>query len=63
MRKITVYRDRAGEWRWRLQERNGRIVADSGEGYTRKAGAKRAAERMQVLVWPCNLAVEDGAHK
>lgn len=59
MRKITVYCDRAGEWRWRLLERNGRITATSGEGYTRKHGAKRAAESMQVLVWPCRLVVQD----
>lgn len=34
--KFQVYRDKAGEWRWRLRAKNGRIVADSGEGYKRK---------------------------
>jgi uncharacterized protein len=28
-----VYKDLAGEWRWRLKAVNGRIIADSGEGY------------------------------
>jgi uncharacterized protein len=28
-----VYQDRSQEWRWRLKAENGRIVADSGEGY------------------------------
>jgi len=27
------YQDAKGEWRWRLKASNGRIVADSGEGY------------------------------
>lgn len=41
--KFHIYRDARGEWRWRLKARNGRIVADSGEGYVRKAGAINAA--------------------
>ena len=28
------YKDNKGEWRWRLKASNGRIIADSGEGYT-----------------------------
>ena len=27
------YKDSTGEWRWRLKATNGRIIADSGEGY------------------------------
>jgi len=27
------YKDTKGEWRWRLKASNGRIIADSGEGY------------------------------
>jgi uncharacterized protein YegP (UPF0339 family) len=27
------YLDEKGEWRWRLKASNGRILADSGEGY------------------------------
>ena len=27
------YKDSKGEWRWRLKASNGRIIADSGEGY------------------------------
>lgn len=29
-------------WRWRLVGKNGKILADSGEAYTRKADVKRA---------------------
>lgn len=32
---IEVYKDAAGYWRWRARDTNGRIVADSGEGYER----------------------------
>lgn len=38
-----VYRDDAGQWRWRLQAANGKILA-SGEGHTREADAQRALE-------------------
>lgn len=27
------YRDAAGQWRWQLKAANGRIIANSGEGY------------------------------
>lgn len=42
---VVIYTDRAGEFRWRGEARNGRILADSGEGYTRKAAAVKAAIR------------------
>lgn len=34
--KIVMYRDTAGEWRWRAVAANGNILADSGEGYKRR---------------------------
>ena len=34
--KFVLYRDQAKEFRWRLVAGNGRIVADSGEGYKNK---------------------------
>jgi uncharacterized protein YegP (UPF0339 family) len=42
---VEVYPDGGGLWRWRRKAGNGRIVADGGEGYTRKDGALRAARR------------------
>lgn len=27
------FKDDTGEWRWHLKAANGRIIADSGEGY------------------------------
>ena len=43
--KYIVYEDSSGKFRWRLMSRNGRIVADSGEGYERRSGAEKAAKR------------------
>ncbi|MBA2689406.1 MAG: DUF1508 domain-containing protein [Burkholderiales bacterium] len=34
--KFIVYKDAADEWRWRLQEANGRVTAASGAGYRDK---------------------------
>ena len=33
---VTVYRDKAKEWRWKAQAANGRIIAVSSEGYRRR---------------------------
>lgn len=47
--KIEVYPAKDG-WRFRVVAHNGNIVADSGEAYTRKASALRAARRLPVIV-------------
>lgn len=39
---FEVYRDAAGDYRWRLRASNGRIVADSAEGYASRANVRRA---------------------
>lgn len=35
--KFELYKDRHGEWRWRLRARNGKAIAESGEGYKQRA--------------------------
>ena len=37
--KFNLYCDNANEWRWNLKAANGKIIADSGEGYKNKADA------------------------
>jgi Domain of unknown function (DUF1508) len=37
--RLEVYGDEAGEWRWRLKAGNGRTVAASEEGFTRRGYA------------------------
>ena len=34
--RFELYRDAAGEWRWRLRVTNGNVIADSGGGYARR---------------------------
>ena len=34
--RFELYRDVKGEWRWRLRARNGEVIAESGEGYSRR---------------------------
>jgi uncharacterized protein YegP (UPF0339 family) len=43
--KMATYKDKAGEYRWRA-ERSGRIVADSGEGYSRRDSALKAGKHL-----------------
>jgi uncharacterized protein YegP (UPF0339 family) len=45
-----IYSDAAGMCRWRLVSDNGRIVADSGEGYASRSNARRAAENVRSKV-------------
>ena len=44
---FELYEDKAGAYRWRLRHANGNIIADSGEGYAAKSGAKDAIERVR----------------
>ena len=34
---FLIYKDTAGEFRWRYQAANAKIIADSGEGYKKLA--------------------------
>ena len=49
--KIEVYKDKKGEWRWRVRARNGRVLADSGEGYKRKRQCVHAIIAMAGIMW------------
>lgn len=40
--KFKIYQDQAGLFRWRLVARNGRIRADSGEGYSTLSNCRKA---------------------
>jgi uncharacterized protein len=44
--KFYIYKDRSGEYRWRLKSRNGEVVA-SGESYKTRAGARAAVQAVQ----------------
>jgi uncharacterized protein YegP (UPF0339 family) len=44
-----VYKDKEGEWRWSLKAANGRVVADSGEGYKHRGDCIHSIEIVRSL--------------
>ena len=46
--KFIIYQDKKKEFRFRILAPNGRIVADSGEGYKTLKGCKKNIEKLQV---------------
>lgn len=58
--KFVVYRDAAGEYRWRLVASNGKVVA-SGEGYKNKADCLSTIASIQKN--SPSATVEDQAEK
>jgi uncharacterized protein YegP (UPF0339 family) len=52
--RVHIYRDAAGEWRWRLVAKNGRTIADSAEGYVEKrkaiAGVQLVRDTVRDLI-------------
>ena len=44
--KIVPYKDLGGQYRWRAQSGNGRIIADCAEGYSTKDARDRAIKRL-----------------
>lgn len=46
MAKFEIYKDRKGEFRWRLKAANNQVIATS-EGYSSKAGCKNGIESVK----------------
>ncbi|HUV37497.1 MAG TPA: DUF1508 domain-containing protein [Patescibacteria group bacterium] len=44
MAEFELYKDSAGEFRWRLRANNGKVIATSGEGYKAHGDCKRGIE-------------------
>jgi uncharacterized protein len=55
--KFEVYKDKSGEFRWRLTHTNGQVIANSGEGYTTKANAMKGINSLKENV--SGAAIED----
>lgn len=62
MAKFVIYRDVAGQYRWRLVASNGEKVAAS-EAYVSRSGAVRSANRVKELASSAIIAEEDSARK
>jgi uncharacterized protein YegP (UPF0339 family) len=52
---LHVFEDKRGDWRWRIVHRNGQVVADSGEGYSTRSNAIRAARRLKTIAGSARL--------
>ena len=50
---FDVYR-KAGQWYWTFTAGNGRIMADSSHGYSRKSDAEQAVDRVKDLIRKSN---------
>jgi len=48
MAKFHIYKDAKNEYRWRFRANNGRIVADSAEGYSSKQGCEDGIKIVQT---------------
>ncbi len=46
--RFELFTDRGGEWRWRLLHDNLNVIATGGEGYTRKANARKGLESVRT---------------
>ena len=57
---FEVFRDNAGEWRWRLVASNGNVIADSGEGYRSKQGVERGIESVKRSAPGAAVRFRDG---
>lgn len=49
MERFEIYKDKDGEWRWRLIAKNNRTVAVSGEGFRRKGQAVKSIALLRSL--------------
>jgi uncharacterized protein YegP (UPF0339 family) len=44
---FKLYKDKSGEYRWRLVHQNGQIIADSAEGYSSKSNAENGIQSVK----------------
>lgn len=54
--EYQIYKDAAGQYRWRLVAANGRKIAESGEGYHNKADCLAA---INLVKGSANAPVKD----
>jgi uncharacterized protein YegP (UPF0339 family) len=45
--KFELYKDGKGEYRWRLKDSSGVVIAQGGDGYTSKAGCLNGIEAVK----------------
>jgi uncharacterized protein YegP (UPF0339 family) len=48
--KFETYKDKSGEFRWRLTHMSGMVIANSGEGYTTKVNAVKGVWGVLAII-------------
>lgn len=56
---FNVYRDNSGEYRWQLKAINGRIIAESGEGFNDRGNAIDSIQLVMSAVGSKHTIVTD----
>ncbi len=49
MAMFQIFKDKAGEYRWRLRANNNEIIADSAEGYKAKLDCEHGVDLVKQL--------------
>lgn len=48
--KVEFFKDKKGEYRWRLKASNGQVIADSGEGYSSYDSCRHGFESVKAHI-------------
>lgn len=54
---FDAYRDKDGQWRWRAWARNGKIIANCGEGYKRRGDCIKMTNLLRFSQGSCPYAM------
>ena len=49
MAKFQIFKDKAGEYRWRLRANNNETIADSAEGYKAMSDCEHGIDLLKLL--------------
>jgi uncharacterized protein YegP (UPF0339 family) len=55
MARFELYKDNAGEYRWRFVSTNGRIIATSSEGYKAKGDCQHGIDLIKSEAPPAQV--------
>lgn len=61
MLEFVICQDLRGEWRWRLVAPNGRVMADSAEGYLDPTNVRDALDRILSGIGDREYSIVDAA--
>jgi len=58
MNHIKPYKDLTGQYRYKIVSRNGKTLADSGEGFKTRAGLKKNIEALAKIFTHCDTVFD-----